>query len=336
MSRHFHHSHIKKKDLYKAIFAVLLIAVLLVVAVLLINKWENRQFAVSLDGTAAPTQAAQAGLTVDGITYLPKQQIRTYLFLGIDVSGPAKEIESYIGGGQADVQMVLVVDDEAKTWQLLQLNRDTITEIPVLGVTGQVVGTVNQQLALAHSYGKGMKDSCQNNVTAVSNLLQGQKIDGYLSLNMDGVAILNDSIGGVPVEITADFSAVDDSLPLGETVTLQGEQALTFLRNRKDVDDETNLSRMARQRQYLSSLFNCLAKQEEATILNAYDAAADYIVTDLGSQTIVDLVRQLKDYTRLELLTIDGTSYLDDEGCRAYDLDAESLQDVILQLFYST
>ena len=104
------------------------------------------------------------------------------------------------------------------------------------------IGTEFEQLTLAHSYGDGKKESCQNTVTTVSNLFDGQKIDGYMALNMDAVAILNDMVGGVPVEITSDFSAVDPSLQEGTVVTLQGDQALTFVRTRKDVDDQTNLS----------------------------------------------------------------------------------------------
>lgn len=58
--------------------------------------------------------------------------------MGIDVKGKAVAVDSYEGGGQADVQMVLVVDDANKTWQVLQINRDTITKVPVLDVLGGV------------------------------------------------------------------------------------------------------------------------------------------------------------------------------------------------------
>ena len=86
-----------------------------------------------------------------------------------------------------------------------------MTQIRILGVTGEPAGTFTGQLALAHTYGSGEEDSCENTVLAVSNLLYGMEIDHYVSLTMDGVALLNDLVGGVTVEVLDDFSGIDDS-----------------------------------------------------------------------------------------------------------------------------
>ena len=106
-----------------------------------------------------------------------------------------------------------------------------MTQIQILGVTEEPAGSFTGQLALAHTYGSGEEDSCENTVLAVSNLLYGMEIDHYVSLTMDGVALLNDLVGGVPVEVLDDFSGIDDSLVQGETVTLRGRQALTYVRS---------------------------------------------------------------------------------------------------------
>lgn len=165
-------------------------------------------------------------------------------------------------------------------------------------------------------------------------MLGDQTIDGYMALNMDAVAILNDMVGGVPITITSDLTAVDPSLVEGETVTLQGEQALTFVRSRKDVDDETNLARMERQRQYLTALESQLSQQDEEFILRAYDAVFDYMVTDMGSATVVDLGEKMQIYEEQPLLTIAGQPGTDAEGSATYTLDTDSLQQTILTLFY--
>ena len=94
------------------------------------------------------------------------------------------------------------------------------------------------QLALAHTYGSGEEDSCENTVLAVSNLLYGMEIDHYVSLTMDGVALLNDLVGGVTVEVLDDFSGIDDTLVQGETVTLKGQQALTYVRSRGGLEGQ--------------------------------------------------------------------------------------------------
>lgn len=104
------------------------------------------------------------------------------------------------------------------------------------------------------AYGDGREQSCKNNVRAVSMMLDDQPINGYLSLNMGGVGILVDLMEGITVKVTSDFSAVDPALTEGKTITMNGEQALEFVRTRKDVDDQTNLARMGRQRQFLSAI----------------------------------------------------------------------------------
>ena len=147
-----------------------------------------------------------------------------------------------------------------------------MTQIQILGVTGEPAGTFTGQLALAHTYGSGEEDSCENTVLAVSNLLYGMEIDHYVSLTMDGVALLNDLVGGVTVEVLDDFSGIDDSLVQGETVTLQGQQALTYVRSRGGLEDSSNLHRMERQRQYLGALqqqLKAAVQQEDGFTLDA-------------------------------------------------------------------
>ena len=337
--KHTNYSHrqIRRKDAIRAAVAGVLLLAAVAAGFLGIKSWEHQQYDIPVSAEATLETAAQQRkhVTYNGVDYVQREGLQTWLLMGIDESGEAVGTESYIGGGQADLQMLLVVDHINKTWQILQLNRDSMVEVPVLGVTGKVIGTEFEQLTLAHSYGDGKKKSCQNTVTTVSNLFDGQKIDGYMALNMDAVAILNDMVGGVPVEITSDFSAVDPSLQEGTVVTLQGDQALTFVRTRKDVDDQTNLSRMARQRQYLAALQKQMEKQDADFAVRAYDAVFDYMVTDMGSKTVTEIGQYMKKYTELDLLTIDGESKVED-GYIAYYLDEDSLQQTMLTLFYET
>ena len=150
--------------------------------------------------------------------------------------------------------MVVVLDNANRTWQMLQLNRDSIVQVPVRGVQGDIIAYEDEQLALAYYYGDGREASCENTVLTVSMLLDGQTIDGYAAVNMDAVGIITDMVGGVTLTVTSDFSAIDPTLVEGETITLYGDQALTYVRSRYNIDDETNLARMARQRQYLAAL----------------------------------------------------------------------------------
>ena len=241
--------------------------------------------------------------------------------------------QSYIAGGQADAQMLLVLDDERRTWQILQINRDSMVQVPVISMMGTVPYTIRQQIALAHAYGNGREQSCENNVKAVSMMLEDQPIDGYFSLNMGGIGILVDLIGGVTITVTSDFSAVDPSLLEGETVTLNGGQAFEYVRQRQHVDDQTNLARMSRQRQFLEAFEKQVKDMAPDFAVTAYEALADYVITDIPGGTAVDIADRLKSYEALPLLTIDGENKVED-GYWAYELDQDSLQQTILQLFY--
>lgn len=152
-------------------------------------------------------------------------------------------------------------------------------------------------------------------------------------MNMDAVGLLTDLVGGVELTITSDFSAIDPSLVQGETVTLHGDKALTYVRSRHNIDDETNIARMVRQRQFLAALEEKLKQQDSQFAAKVYDALHDYMVTDIGSKTASKIGEKLKQYKELELLTIAGENIIEDEHW-AYHLDENSLQKTILQLFY--
>lgn len=324
------HRTISTRDLVGA--ACLLVAVTAVLAVgfVALHRWQMGQQEQSAGGSGSEVRKT---MEYQGTTYAVRDGIETYLFMGIDVEGPVKGNKSYIGGGQADVQLLLVMDRLNRTWQVLQINRDSLVDVPVLGVTGAEVGVEHQQIALAHSYGDGLESSCENNVTTVSRLFENQEIDGYLAVNMDAVAIINDQVGGVEVTVLDDFSQMDADLVKGQSVTLSGAQALTYVRGRQGVGDETNLSRMARQEQYLEALYR---KMKGLNIENAtamLQAVEDYMVTNMKDRWL-NLLDRMESYTRLDPLTIDGKNELDEQGATAYRLDEDSLQQVMIQLFY--
>ena len=114
----------------------------------------------------------------------------------------------------------------------------------------------------------------------------------------------------------------------GETITLNGQQAFEFVRTRKDVDDQTNLARMERQRVYLEAMKPQLMALSDTEIVQVMEEVNDYLVSNIGSQTVLDLAEKLKDYQELPELTIEGENTIED-GHWAYILNEDSLQRVI-------
>ena len=232
--------------------------------------------------------------------------------------------------------LLLVMDKQHETCTPIQLNRDTMTQIRILGVTGEPAGTFTGQLALAHTYGSGEEDSCENTVLAVSNLLYGMEIDHYVSLTMDGVAILNDLVGGVTVEVLDDFSGIDDTLVQGETVTLYGQHALTYVRARGSLEDSTNLHRMERQRQYLAGLQEQVKKAAQSDSNFSLDALLqvnEYMVSDCTVNQLSDLINSMVTYEIEDIRTTQGEAQVGEEYME-FTVDEDALQQLVLEVFY--
>lgn len=311
------------------------IGILLVVSVAVSGFFITRKFeknsAVHSDDYEYHLSART--LNYDGVTYKQRRKVHAYLFIGVDNEGESAETNNYIGGGQGDAQMLLVVDDLNRSWQILQLNRDTMVNVPVLGVLGDVVSYEYTQLCMAHSFGSGKEDSCVNNVNTVSSLLKGQEIEGYAAVNMSAMGILNHIAGGVKVNVTSDFTLVDPTLVTGEDITLTDEQALTFVRSRKDVDDETNTARMERQKEFMSGFLNQVKDADYRLVKDSYEKLDRYLTTDITESEMVKIFNKVKKYTKCEVLNIDGEATVIDDHW-AYYLDEKSLMNTIVTLFY--
>ena len=272
----------------------------------------------------------------NGANYFPRQDIMVMMLLGIDQTGPMEDSGSYRNSGAADVVMLVTFDEKAETYSILYLNRDTMVEMPVLGLGGKKAGTTYGQLALAYSYGSGLEESCENVRETVSNFLYGLHIDYYLSMNMEAIGILNDAVGGVTVNIIDDFSEVDPGIAMG-TVTLNREQAVRFIRARKDVGDQLNLTRMERQKEYMRGFSEALMQkmQESDTFLmEVYDQIGPYSVTDCTSRTLTSLVDRFRNYTLDRILSPAGKNIRGEEYIEYY-VDEEALDKLILELFYA-
>ena len=322
--------HKHRKD--AVFFAVILILVL----VILFSGLQILESTVLHHGDGSDSTIASKTITVDGVSYFPRQDITVVLVMGIDRFGPVESSGFYTNTGAADVDMLVVFDQTNCVVDILYLNRDTMLTMPVWGVGGKEAGTYYGQLALAHTFGSGLEDSCENTRKAISDFLGGIRIDYYVSMNMDAIAILNDAVGGVTVNVTEDFSKVDPTITMGE-VTLMGQQAINYVRTRKDVGDQLNLTRIERQKNYIRGFAEALRTKQESDVsfvLNVHEQVSPYIVTDCSVKVLSNLLEKYTQYEVGQVLSPAGENVMGEEYFE-FHVDQEDLDRIVLQMFYA-
>ena len=311
--------------------AVLILVLVMIISGLLIL--ESTVFASGQDQTEISKRKT---ITRDGVEYFPRQDVTVVLVLGIDQYGPVESSNYYRNHGAADSIMLLVFDETNKDCTVLYLNRDTMLDMDVLGIRGEYAGTAYGQLALAHTYGSGMEDSCENVKNTLMNFLHGLTIDYYVAMNMDAIPIFNDAVGGVTVNVKDDFSKVNPTITMGE-LTLRGDQVIDYVRTRKDVGDQKNVTRMERQKEYVDGFLNALLEKEQENVefaMSLYEQVSPYIVTDCSSTTLSGMLDRYVDFTIREVVTPEGENRIGEEYYEFYP-DEEKLDELILRIFYA-
>ncbi len=322
----------RKRQYLRYAAVVSLVIFLLSAAMLCLNLWEQSQGVFPSDGS----EGLRSAIEYNGREYVLNDDVQTLLIMGLDKFDDSIVNDAYTNDQQADFVLLLVIDNANETCTAIHINRDTMTDISILGVAGEKVGIVNKQLALAHTYGNGKEVSCRNTAEAVSNLLLNVKVDHYVSVTMDAVPIYNDLVGGVELTVLDDFSGVDDTLVRGETMTLSGEQALRYIRSRYGMDDSSNNARMKRQQQYMEALYYRSVERvesDEEFIVSASLQLADYIVSDCSVERLQMLFEKISAYDFTEIRTIAGETVLGEQYMEFYP-DADDLKKTVVELFY--
>ncbi len=272
----------------------------------------------------------------DDSGYFLRRDITTLLLIGVDEMGPAVDSGYHVNDGAADVVALVIFDEKTEKINIIALNRDSMVEMPVLGFGGIEAGTTFGQLALSHTYGNGLEESCENTVKTVEMLMGDITIDYYAALKMGGLPMLNDAVGGVTVNVTDDFSSIDPDITMGE-YTLMGDEALAFVRSRKDLGDQLNVSRMERHREYVGGFMRSLKVKMDEDSSFAFEliAAVDgYLVTDCSGNTLMSMAERYENYELGEIVSPLGESVLGELYYEFY-IDPIDLASTVNRLLYT-
>lgn len=167
-------------------------------------------------------------------------------------------------GERNDVTMLVHISDEPRRVTVVSFPRDMVVPIPACPKedgSGNYSAMSAQPINASYSYG-GL--ACT--ALTVEALIE-DKIDFAAAIRWTGVINMSDAIGGVDVCVSGDISDKHTGLSLtAGTHTLQGAQALQFLRIRHGIGDGSDLGRISNQQQFMSSMVRKL--QSDSVLAN--------------------------------------------------------------------
>jgi LCP family protein required for cell wall assembly len=182
-------------------------------------------------------------------------------------------------GERNDVTMLVHISDEPRRVTVVSIPRDMLVPIPSCPKadgSGNHSAMSSQQINASYQYG-GL--ACT--VLTVESLIEDE-IDFAAAIRWAGVINMSDAIGGVDVCVADDISDPHTGLSLtAGTHTLEGEQALQFLRIRHGIGDGSDLGRISNQQQFMSSMVRKLQSDSvlanPATLLNLATTAISQV-----------------------------------------------------------
>jgi len=195
------------------------------------------------------------------------------------LSGACQEHDT--DGERNDVTMLVHISDAPRRVTVVSFPRDMIVPIPsCTGEDGTQYSAMSaQMLNSSYMYG-GLKCT-----VATIESLTGIDIQFAAATRWTGVIAMSDAIGGVDVCVADDISDSHTGLNLTKgTHTLEGAQALQFLRIRHGIGDGSDLGRISNQQQFLSSLVRKLQSEgvlnNPATLFNLANTAISQVTAD--------------------------------------------------------
>jgi LCP family protein required for cell wall assembly len=199
-----------------------------------------------------------------------------------------------------DVNILLHVSADHQNAVVVSFPRDLVIPHPECTdpATGDVYDSMSAQ-PLNEAYSRGGLGCVVDTITNLTSV----PIQYAAATSFNGVIEMTNAVGGVEVCAADDIADADSGSYLTAGLhTVQGQDALAFLRNRHGVGDGSDLSRIGSQQQYLSSLLRKIRSDstlsDPTKLYGLASAASQNIIpsTSLkGLDSMVSLALTLKD-----------------------------------------
>lgn len=315
---------------FSVLLAVAVIAVSAYFAVLKIGEDRLRK-KLDPDSAKLPVSGDEsldenADAYYNGVAYNYNDKLVNILIIGVDRQKPGVSKKH-----QADALFLVSLDSENKSVNVISISRNTIANVDSYDINGDYFATSKQQLCLAYTYGSDDKQSSELTTKAVSGFLYGIPISGYYTIFMNSLKDIVDSVGGVPVSISENMTAVNPSFKSGANITLTGSNVLPYLRYR----GESNAPRLERQKSFIKS-FTAQAKKavlKDLTLpIRMYNKLSSNTVTNVDATSAAYLASEaLK--ASFNFRGVEGVNG-SDGTYETFTADETQLYELLLDVFY--
>lgn len=325
------------------VFLVLILSGILTVFIL-IQKGKSSLLGVDSmkidpSGSVSEVEVDDDGKTVEfnGKKYVYNEDMTAILCIGVDKDKFSDTPDVQGKNGQADALFLCAMDTKTGKTTLIPVSRDTMVDIDIYSGDGNYISSSRKQLCLSYAYGDGKHTSCENTVRSVSRLFYGLPINSYVAIDLKAIEVLSEKVDGVTVIPDEDFSYLGYNYYKGVETNLKGTKARIFVQGRDQTKLDSNLNRMARQKQFVTAFFNeAIAKTREKITfpVDVYNSSKEYMITDLDVAEISFLAScVLKNSIGLQYKSIKG-NVVKGEKHAEYYADDESVYNTVIEVFY--
>lgn len=180
---------------------------------------------------------------------VPAKEPITLALLGSDTRSGQGSGYGNFGGARSDTTLIVHINAERTNAAVLSIPRDLWIKLPDCIVNGKNVGGYYSKFNAAYAFG-----GPQCTVQAITETF-GINVQHVIVADFKGFKSVVNALGGVEVclaePITDRSSRLD--LPAGRQI-ISGEDALAFVRARKNLADGSDISRSERQKMFLGSI----------------------------------------------------------------------------------
>ncbi len=184
--------------------------------------------------------------------------------------------------GNTDVMMIVSLNKKTKQIKLVSLMRDSYLYIE--GKNNSYCSKLNAAFSMGGP--ETLMTTIENNYKI--------EIDNFVMVNFESFKSIIEAMGGVTVDVKkyeanyANNRYKKISMPYGNRVTLNGEQALAFCRIR-GCDADGDISRTRRQRSVINAMISRVTNASVSDLNNYLNALLPYVYTGFTKSEILSL-----------------------------------------------